>query len=361
MTKLENKAVQNLIEKSVKAGAKPTIDKLMVLAVATSNHDAFRFLKIATLDQKVGVKNAIAEALTMFGKEVEPLTKDKEETRGNMLGMAGQKESAIAENKNEHGLPEPVERTTEEQKNIKERRKTEEFHPETSDRKTVKTTVDDPLKEKTDPKIEEILERGPKAQEKMEKTDQRKAVKEASKAIATADPHGTVDRDLNRNAEPKPHDDSPLMGKESEVREEWERKMATIIEYAARIRKGEAPEKVLSQYLVKELSVDKEKKSVDSVDKEKKKAWGTIINFADVNVGDTVTVQTQSGNTGIKVDMVGIDPQGKTTSVGKDSSNQVRVIPAGTPVQTTLPQQGMPTEQPQQSTTQMAPAAPAAY
>ena len=101
----------------------------------------------------------VRKAATVYGKDPQQVSQGV----GAFFGMEGGKEGAVAsEGQTKMFTPTPVERTTEDQKDIAARKKVEQAdkHPETSDRATVKPAVAEPLPEKTDPKFKKILERG---------------------------------------------------------------------------------------------------------------------------------------------------------------------------------------------------------
>ena len=412
MIKLENKQTQELIASAIKAGTKnPSIEQLTTLAMATGRNDAYRFLSKANLNDKVAVKNCIASMV--FGKEPEKVVENTGTVFGQLI-----KDAKIALEENVMGRPEKAEPVKEElvaeQKSIKERKKTEEFHPETSDRKNQTPFVSESLKVKMEPKHKEIIERGPKEQEKRAKADDREATpreKTAAtevrkglteirdmvnkvaggaadddteievyrmfgnlsqanaegvvqginfalanmggkdiKTAAVDDPHGEVNQNLNRNHDSKPEageGEHDAIGKEDKLHEEQEALMTqtgdfgkvrgTIVAFSNRIKRGENVEKVIA-----ELVYNMQPKVSTKI------RWAFKDSYADLGVGDTVSVQTESGNANVMIDTIGKDNMGKPTLIGKDNTNQIRIIPSGTQVQTvTDPNQ---LEQPGQNT-----------
>lgn len=157
MNQLTSRNVVSVIAKAVRAGkTTPTIAQLQTLASAVGTPDAIYFFKNATLRDRVAIKNCIAQMV--FGKEPKQTAKDAV----TVFGKEAPKSIAAGDLK--RGLPEKAERVSEEQKDIATRKTTEEFHPETSDRKERSAVVAEPLATKTD--FKEILDRGPKAQDK---------------------------------------------------------------------------------------------------------------------------------------------------------------------------------------------------
>lgn len=148
-------SVKRLVKKATKAGCKyPTVAQLKTLAIAVGDVDAYKFLNNASVKDMISVKREVKA--TMFKQE-----RKVADNEGNLFGMSGDKESGIAE-KNQEKIysVEKTEKVDEDQKDIKKRKKTEEYHPETSDRKTQKEAVSEPLKEKVEPEIKKVLNAG---------------------------------------------------------------------------------------------------------------------------------------------------------------------------------------------------------
>jgi len=184
MEQLTNQAVKNLIDRAVKAGnARPTVTQLKTLAVALGDAQAARFFVRAGVKDLVAVRNALA-ATTVFGEEPKKVS----EGAGALFGMEGKEATLPTEKQEKIYTPEPVARTTDEQKDIQARKAVpqEEKHLETSDRKTQKPAVSEPLKEQTDPKIKEILNRGEKHLNEIEKETTPKAASKTA-AIVNSD------------------------------------------------------------------------------------------------------------------------------------------------------------------------------
>ena len=183
MTTLKHESTKRLIASAIKAGnTAPSIEQLKTLAYATGNTAAHHFLTTADFTAKVAVKNCIASYV--FGKAPEKVSDEK----GTMFGKTGFDESGVADRKNVIGKPEKSEKTLEEQKDMKTRKTTEEFHPETSDRKHKSPAVSEPLKENVDPAFKKLLERGKDAQDELAKNDDRKPTPREKTAVKkTAD------------------------------------------------------------------------------------------------------------------------------------------------------------------------------
>lgn len=156
---LKKKSVIELVRKAVTAGNKnPSIEQLITLSRAVDDEESYMFLTQASIADKAAVKTCIAVVNGEAPKQVSDQV-------GNMFGMEGEKESTIAsEGQEKIYTPKKVEPTTEEQKDIKERNKVEmeDKYPTTSDRKTDKPSVTEPLKEKVDPEIKKVLDAGEK-------------------------------------------------------------------------------------------------------------------------------------------------------------------------------------------------------
>ena len=154
---LKKKSVINLIKKAVKAGKKnPTTDQLLTLARATDDVESYKFVKGSTVSDLAAIKTCIAVVNGEAPKEIS-------NQLGTLFGMVGEKETTISSDaQNKIYDVKKTEPTTEEQKDIHERNENEDKHPDTSDRKTEKAAVDEPLKEKTDPAFKKVLDAGEK-------------------------------------------------------------------------------------------------------------------------------------------------------------------------------------------------------
>lgn len=157
MNQLINRNVVSVIAKAVRAGkTAPTMTQLVTLASAVGTPDALSFFKEATIKDRVAIKNCVAQMV--FGKE------PKQSANDVVTVFGKEKPTAVADGNLTRGLPETSTRVSEEQKDIAMRKTTEEFHPETSDHKETTPVVPEPLKEKPD--FKDLLDRGPKAQDK---------------------------------------------------------------------------------------------------------------------------------------------------------------------------------------------------
>jgi hypothetical protein len=159
MNHLKNRSVINLVKKAIRAGNKnPSIQQLSTLATALGDLEAQSFLRRASTKELSQVKTCIA---VVNGSAPERVS----DQIGNYFGLDGKETEIKSEGQDKMYSVEKSEKTTDDQKSITERKKVtmEEKHPETSDRKTDKGSVSEPLKEKVDPKIKKILERGKKS------------------------------------------------------------------------------------------------------------------------------------------------------------------------------------------------------
>lgn len=153
---LKNEKVAKLIMRAIKAGNKnPTIEQLKTLAVAVGDRESYCFLKNATVRDLSVVKTATV----VFNGEAPAKVS---EGAGALFGLVGKDATISSDAQARIYDVKAVLAIEEEQKDIEARKKVEDKHPETSDHKAEAATVDAPLKEKTDPKFKEVLERGAK-------------------------------------------------------------------------------------------------------------------------------------------------------------------------------------------------------
>jgi len=156
MEVLKKTSVVNLIKKAVKAGTKnPTTDQLKVLSIALSDNESYTFLKGASVNDIAAIKTCISVVNGEAPKQVS-------DQLGTLFGLSGKETAIASEGQDKIYGVDKVEPTTEEQKDIRERNKNENKHPNTSDRKTEKESVAEPMKEKVDPKIKKVLDAGEK-------------------------------------------------------------------------------------------------------------------------------------------------------------------------------------------------------
>lgn len=355
-----NQHITDLVRRAVKAGNKnPAIDQLKTLAVAVGDRQAYAALRQANWETRVMVKNAI---ILVNGEKPKSTT----ENQGNLFGQTKDTSAIASEGQEKIYTPKPVERTTEEQKDIEERKKVEDKHPETSDHKSDMPVRDKPLTEKIIDTFKKVLDRGRKAtaaksEDKPEskdhkeepKTDTKDAPKTKSEdkpepKPAKAPKAESKDDKVENQAEDKAEDKKETETKDkAKSVKEWA--TATAKPYAERIRKGEDPLKVLSELLVEVMEEAEEKD--ESKDKKEEKAEkkveastsssngtsGLVYVFSAINPGDQVTYTGQGGATSVVVEKLALDPMGQTTLVAKDPSGNSVTIPAGTPVQVQTP------------------------
>lgn len=324
MEQLKQESVKRLVYRAVKAGNKqPSLTQLQTLALAVGDRPSWQWLKQATLRDKVAVKNCISAIV--YGEEPQKVSRGV----GAFFGMAGGKEGQIAsEDQEKIYTPKPVARTTEEQKDMAARRKVpqEEKQPLTSDRATVKPAVAEPLKPKTDPKFQAILDRHKKHQDEITKETQTKTAGLSKTAGAQ---EYTIKFRLD-GIDNSPS--SPIHTKMTRVIDRTTRSIedmvtditngsgvftlvdtssaavktadgvveADIEKYTSRIKKGEAPELVLREALA---SVKK----------------------SELTPGDTVKVNQPQGKGEVQltIDSVGRTPDNSMAVTGKDPSGNI--------------------------------------
>jgi hypothetical protein len=278
------------------------------------------------LADKVAVKNCIAAIV--YGEEPAKVSQGV----GAFFGMSGGKEGQIASEGQERiYTPKPVERTTEEQRDMAERRKVpqDDKNPFTSDRAIRKPAVSAPLKEKTDSAFRAILVRHEKHQQNLAKNAARNKRAEAlypdydTKTMTKKDlTEFTVldgcsktdcihhqeggEFDCKRPSISIAYDGSCLFY------EKGTGVVADLEKYTNRIKKGECPTKVMHDLLA-------------SVSKQ-------AVGLAP---GDTVKVNKPNGQgeTQITIDSVGKTPDNSMAVTGKDPSGnimagEVMLVPA---------------------------------
>lgn len=152
---LKNAAVKKLLNAVARASkTRPTTAQLIQVATATANAEVMSFFRTASVKDLTAVKNCVAGLV--FGETPKAGAADD----ATVFGLSG-KDKTIAGDKSKNLFaPEPAEPTTEEQKDIRERKKVEVKHPLTSDIAAAVAAVSEPLAIKAD--YPEILSRGEK-------------------------------------------------------------------------------------------------------------------------------------------------------------------------------------------------------
>jgi hypothetical protein len=328
MELLKNEAVKNLISRAAAAGnKKPTVAQLKTLAFATGNVEAHKFLRLASVKDLTAVKNCIA---IVNGEEPKATSKNE----GTVFGLTGEKETKISGEKSEKLFaPEIPPKTTEEQKDINERKAIpqEEKHPETSDRATIKPAVSEPLKEKTDPEFKKILERGEDHLKEIEKETAK--IAGVNKTAATTFPEGDWHTGKKTNPDEltaigicsaaaciynmpgeltcsriqiEIHADGSCLY--YEPKQTTASKSDHIATHAKRISRGESVINVLKDFASKFVGKQ-----------------------AVINPGDNITINNPTaGPTNVTFEAGNMAPDGTEQLVGKDSSGNVQmVVPKG--------------------------------
>ena len=308
---LKKKSVINLVKRAVKAGnKKPTLAQLKTLSIAVNDSESYQFLRDASINEKAAVKTCIAVLNGEAPKQVSDQV-------GTLFGMVGEKESKLAPDDAQDKIyaMKPEEKITEEQQDMRARNENDDKHPDTSDRKTEKAAVEEPLKEKTEPEIKKVLDAGEK--DPVEKRSSKKTAGadvilsscNMLECVHNGEGACMLGSIVMSNKATCVQFTLPVQGSVSDEE---------VNTYASRIKKGENPKNVLSSFF--KFITGRKKKAVRKI--------------SEMAVGEQVQINDPTmGQQNLTIDSVGkMMGTEEPAIVAKNEAGESVVVPGGTEV-----------------------------